>query len=54
MSAERCATADFTVAKLQLMHERVHLPPEVGDVDALATGDLGHHVARTLTDQVTS
>jgi ubiquinone/menaquinone biosynthesis C-methylase UbiE len=33
--------AGFTVAKLQLMHERVHLPPEVGDVALSQLGISG-------------
>ncbi len=33
--------AGFTVAKLQLMHERVHLPPEVGGVALSQLGISG-------------
>jgi ubiquinone/menaquinone biosynthesis C-methylase UbiE len=33
--------AGFTVAKLQLMHERVHLPPEVRDLDLSLVGISG-------------
>jgi hypothetical protein len=34
-------TAGFTVAKLQLVHERVHLPPEVRDLDLSLVGISG-------------
>jgi hypothetical protein len=33
--------AGLSVAKLQLMHERVHLPPEVADVDLSQLGISG-------------